>query len=305
MSIEKTNSMFEHLDLSLLRYFFNVASYGGFSKASRATGISQPSLSLGLQRLEKILAINLIERSSVKFSLTPAGIKLFSFCQKLEGNLDEVLTSLSQNLSTVRRRYRIGVAFSLGCAPLSSLCKSIHQSTESVDLELTSGGSFQLLDALNAGAIDAAIVSDDASDPRIRLIPLRTDRVTFVISRDRLKLFQAKTWKQAVSKIPLITYSRDTPMRSLVDKICFTEKLQFSGSISVNGVDALKSLIMRGAGCGFVLRSSVESELKDGSLLEAPGISISLPRRNLMLATRIGEEACEAAMQVRTLLNDN
>src|SRR5271170_3763124 len=113
MSIYNTNSLFQQLDLDLLKHFYAVATFGGFSKASRATGVSQPSLSLGVQRLEKNLGVTLIDRDSRRLSLTKPGLSLLTFCQRLEGNLESIADALGTKAVSVRRRLRIGTALSI------------------------------------------------------------------------------------------------------------------------------------------------------------------------------------------------
>ncbi len=63
------------LDFSLrqLQYALAVAEEGGFGKAARACGVSQPSLSAQLARLEEALGLRLFERHARGVQLTRAG----------------------------------------------------------------------------------------------------------------------------------------------------------------------------------------------------------------------------------------
>jgi DNA-binding transcriptional LysR family regulator len=289
MPIYITNSIFQQLDLSLLRHFYAVASFGGFSRASRATGVSQPALSLGLKRLEKALDVILIRRVDQKFALTNEGLALFALCQRFETHLDSTLNSFRSRGTHTGRRLRIGTALSIGFDPLVSLCLQNSKNKGFTEIEMVTQNSFQLVDDLSEGRLDAALVPDDVYDNRLAFKKLWSDRVIFVVSKGSRGDFKSKSWKQNLTLLPLITHPRETPMRALVDKICSEHDLQFKMVYSTNSVDALKTFVARKAGGAFVLRSLVGDELKAQRLVEA-GLPFELPKSGVSLATRSDEQ---------------
>jgi DNA-binding transcriptional LysR family regulator len=269
MSIYKSNSLFHRLDLSLLRHFFAIATFGGFSKASRATGISQPALSLGLKKLEKTLGVSLVDRKARDFALTQAGLTLLTFCQRLEGNLEAVVSDLDADVGSVRRRLRIGTALSIGFGPLVDVCASNSQSRDPFEIELSAQNTYQLLNEIVEGTLDAALVPGDVYDTRLSFSRLYQDEVIFVYGNLLKKHFTHKEWGAESDQITLVNYPRETPMRSLVDKVCVENKLHFRSVLSVNGIDAIKKFVVRGIGGAFVLRSLVQEELARKELFEA------------------------------------
>ncbi len=304
MSIYNSNSVFHQLDLDLLKHFFAIASFGGFSKASRAIGVSQPALSLGLQRLEKSLDVTLIRRDSRQFELTKSGLALLNFCQRLEGHLETVVDALGTKTVSVRRRLRIGTALSIGFGPLAELCVNASRSAETdgpVELELKAENSYQLLAEVNAGTLDAALVLDDVYDSTLSLSKLSTDHLIFVTGKFHDKVLAGREWRNAMNEVPLITYPRETPMRTLVDKLRMKERLAFRTVHSVNSLDALKMLLLRDVGGAFVLRSLVAGELKTNHLIEQR-LDISLPKCQFLLATRPGEQGNVVAKLITELL---
>jgi DNA-binding transcriptional LysR family regulator len=242
VSIYKENSIFQRLDLSLLRHFFTVSTFGGFSKASRATGISQPALSLGLQKLEKTLGVVLIDRKSRNFVLTQAGLTLLSFCQRLEGNLESVVGDLGAHVGETQRRLRIGTALSIGFSPLVNVCFANSRNKDPFEIEVSAQNTYQLLDELVEGTLDAALVPSDVYDTRLRFSKLFQDEIIFIYGQGLQNFFRGKNWETAVKEISLIHYPRETPMRSLVDKLSIEGGLHFRSVISVNGIDAIKKL---------------------------------------------------------------
>jgi LysR family hydrogen peroxide-inducible transcriptional activator len=303
MSIYKTNNAFERLDLSLLRYFFAVTSFGGFSKASRATGISQPALSLGLQKLEKTLGTRLIERHSGRFSLTESGRLLDSFCKRLEGGLDSLLGDLDGHPGKTTRRLRVGTALSVGFGPLLGACLNNGRADAPLELELWAQTTFQLISALKEGQLDAALVPDDVFDRSLEVTPLFKDRFVFVHAPARKASFRGKNWALEPIAEPLITYPRETPMRSLVDQICAKHQLRFKTTTSVNGLDGILGLVRHGAGGAFVLKSLVEEDLRKKDLLEAE-FPFALPASGVVMVTTKDEHGREISRLLVKKLGD-
>src|SRR5262249_6635678 len=159
------------------KHFFSVATYGGFSKAARATGTSQPALSLGLQKLEKMLGSNLVDRTERDFTLTQAGLGGLNFCQQVEGKLETIGATPGAADGTVRKRLKVGTALAIGFGPLEPLCSHLARSGENLELELTTQGTYQILNDLLAGALDAALVPDDVSDSKLDFHRLAEDKL--------------------------------------------------------------------------------------------------------------------------------
>lgn len=301
MPIYRSDNVFNQMDLSSLRHFFAIATFGGFSKASRATGVSQPALSLGLQKLEKALGVQLIDRNRGRFRLTGSGQDVYSFCKQLEINLESLVGGLGGKDISVPRRLRIGTGFSIGYGPLAKVCLEAASSERQLEIEITAGNTYHLLEAVKEGSLDASLVPDDIFDKRLKVTPLFRDRLIFVHSRTNAQPFTARKWSSGSLDSALITYPRETPMRALVDRLCGKHELRFKTVISVNGLDGITGLVRRGLGGAFVLRSLVDAELRTKELVEAK-IPFELPPTGVALVSAPDEHGDEVVRTLKQLI---
>jgi DNA-binding transcriptional LysR family regulator len=303
MPIFNSNSFFQKLDLSALKHFYAIATFGGFSKAARASGISQPALSLGLQKLEKTLGVRLIDRDSKRFTLTREGFTLLSSCQRIESVLETLVGSLGSSSARVRKRLRIGAALSIGIGPLAKGCAAQARSRDPMELELTTQRTYSMLTGILSGTLDAAIVPDDVYEAGLRFVRIHEDRLVFVVGKAHKKKFEQNKnpWLLAASDLPLLAYPRETPLRSLVDKLCLQNGIRFKSVFSADGLDAIKTLLLEGAGGAFILRTLILPELEDGELIETRP-PFALPKSGIALATREGEQGDEISKTVREMI---
>ena len=77
--------------LRQLRYFVALSEARHFRKAAEAMGISQPSLSLQIGNLEKILGVRLVERGRGPVTLTPEGREVVARASRIMGEVHGIM----------------------------------------------------------------------------------------------------------------------------------------------------------------------------------------------------------------------
>ena len=71
------------MDRYLLRYFLAVAELGSFSRAAAKVNVTQPTLSVGIAKLEEQVGARLFERTTRRVSLTPAGSRFLPRARRI------------------------------------------------------------------------------------------------------------------------------------------------------------------------------------------------------------------------------
>jgi molybdenum-dependent DNA-binding transcriptional regulator ModE len=77
------------MDIVRVRYFLAVCRHGGFSAAARACGVSQPSVTMAVQRLERSVGGMLFERKH-PVRLTPLGMELLPVLEDMQSVADRL-----------------------------------------------------------------------------------------------------------------------------------------------------------------------------------------------------------------------
>jgi LysR family transcriptional regulator, hydrogen peroxide-inducible genes activator len=86
------------MDQGRIRYFLAVCEHGSFTAAAQACGVSQPSITMGVRRLERALGATLFERRHRPVRLTPLGAELHPLLQEVQAASERVVAVATRRL---------------------------------------------------------------------------------------------------------------------------------------------------------------------------------------------------------------
>lgn len=141
-----------------LRSFCMAAKVGGFSKAAELLQLSQPSVSLQIQGLEKELKAKLFIRNGPKITLTDAGKKLLELAQPLVEQMDSLptrFTALHQPEETAEINIAAGEASILYLLP--TIVETFKQRYPHVHIRLHNVSGKSGVEAIRSGDVDFAV----------------------------------------------------------------------------------------------------------------------------------------------------
>jgi DNA-binding transcriptional LysR family regulator len=153
------------IDRTLLRYFLAVVDRGNFSRAADHCRVSQPTLSIGIARLERTLGEPLFIRNSRRVELTPAGVRLSAQARRIEAAFVEAETAAPAQ--TPRKLIRLGLLSTLPSRWVETALAAVRAAALPERLEIVEGRQPDLPGLLGRGRVDAAIGVVDG-DPRAR-----------------------------------------------------------------------------------------------------------------------------------------
>jgi DNA-binding transcriptional LysR family regulator len=147
------------LDIPTVQAFLLVAELQSFTRAAEALGTTQAAVSMKLQRLEAVLEKRLVERSPRAVRLTADGFAFLASARALIDAHDRALSGKRE----VRQQLSLGISDHASGPELVPLLERLHQVSPQLALAVTIGFSRELLDAYDAGELDAVIVRQEGS----------------------------------------------------------------------------------------------------------------------------------------------
>lgn len=197
------------MNLKQLEYFTAVVNEGSILAAARALHISQPPLSTQMKLLEEELGLTLFERGSRNIMLTDAGKVLYERAQGILDMTGAVLEELEQMGRGLHGTLRLGLISSVETEPIIGRIANFRLEHPEMKFRIYEGNTYQLLDKLNTGIIEAAMVRSPFPEEPYECFCLAEDTMMAVGSRRFFPDPGAETISLAqLSRCPLIVYRR-------------------------------------------------------------------------------------------------
>lgn len=153
------------MDLIDLHCFQAVVQYGGITRAAEALHRVPSNVSTRIRMLEESLQANLFVREGKRMQLSPQGKILLDYANRLLQLAQEARGALHDGVP--RGILRLGAMESTAAIRLPTLLARMHQKFPSLSVELCTGAPRPLTARVIAGELDAALVSEPVSDPRL------------------------------------------------------------------------------------------------------------------------------------------
>lgn len=160
------------MNLKDLRYLLAVAEHEHFGRAAEACGISQPTLSVQLRKLEELLGVTLFERSSKTVTPTEACALLIDHVRGAVTEADAILAVARNLQDPLAGRLRIGIIPTLAPYLLPLIFAPLRDALPALELEPWEDQTIVLLKRLRAHELDAALLATEVDGPDLASQPL-------------------------------------------------------------------------------------------------------------------------------------
>jgi DNA-binding transcriptional LysR family regulator len=161
------------IDRYLLRYFLAIVDQGNFSRAAAHCNVSQPTLSVGIAKLERELGAALFFRSNQRVQLTDAGTRFLAHARRIETEF-ELAQSAILTSRAAARPLRIGILHSVAAEPVAAAVRAARDTLAEQPVEILYGSERELIGHLGRGRIDVALtLCERGSDRFLEQVLLR------------------------------------------------------------------------------------------------------------------------------------
>lgn len=149
------------MDIRTMQYYLAVVREGTISAAAQALHVAQPSLSRQMKELEEELGAALFVRGNRKITLTEEGMVLRKRAEEMVRLMQMTEEEISQIKNNISGAVRIGAGESWSFHYLSRAAAGLAKEHPDIRFHVTSGDTRDLVDELNNGLIDFAVIFTD------------------------------------------------------------------------------------------------------------------------------------------------
>ncbi len=160
------------MTLNELRYIIAVAQELNFRRAAEKAFISQPALSLGIQKLEEELGVRIFERGKNEVTVTPVGMEIIEHAQRALEEAERIHEIARQGKDQLSGSLRLGIIHSVGPYLLPDLIPALKKLAPEMTVAIEENITANLDTLLRNGKLDVIIIALPFGDSGIRTMPL-------------------------------------------------------------------------------------------------------------------------------------
>lgn len=232
-----------------LTYFVEVANTLNISRASERLGISQPTLSLAIKRLEHSFGVPLLIRSKTGVKLTQSGQKLLQHARTLISDWENLRGDALKTETEIRGHYTIGCHPSVAVYSLPSILPRLLKENPLLEIRLVHDLSRKITEEVISFKVDFGIVVNPTEHPDLVIKLLCKDEVGFWVSGSR-----------ECDRTVLVCDPELMQTQALL-KLTSKREAKFTRTITSSNLEVVTAIVASGAGVG-IIPGRVASRLK-------------------------------------------
>ena len=236
-------------DPVLLRTFLAVAETRGFTRAAAQLGISQPTVSQHVRRLEQAADRILVVRDTREVEITDNGVAMAGFARTILAAHAAAEDYFSG--TAMKGRLRFGSADDLAITQLPRILRHFRQLHPQIKLELTVDQSAPLRRRLEAGQLDLIFVKTAPGSTDGRLV--RRDTMVWVAHE--------KTTVERDETVPLIAYRGPSVSRQIAIDALEAAGRTWRITCNTREVNGVLAAVRAGIGVAVFPRSLIPEDL--------------------------------------------
>ena len=274
------------MDLRQLRYFTAIAEHGSFSEAAARLHVAQSALSRHTMALERELGVRLFERHARGIDVTASGAVLLDRARRILDEVDRARLDVMAQAALPSGEAVIGTTSTTSRILYGPLAERFARDYPDVRLRFIEGVPYLLLEGLDTGSIDIAVMVDPEPRASLVLEPLVTEQ-EYLIGADRAPgMPDAPCGVEALGALPMILLPRPAGSRVKLDRMTADAGVSLTVTHEVANVDVMKDFVERGLGFGILPHSSVMQGVAEGRYRAVPIGGLTITRTLVRRADR-------------------
>lgn len=273
------------MTIQQLEYILAVDRFRHFARAAEHCRVTQPTLSAMIQKLEEELGVKLFDRTVQPVCPTAVGEKVIRQARVVLSQAAQVKEIISEEKQTVSGTFRLGVLPTIAPYLLPRFFPQLIEKYPELDIRVTEMKTHDILQALHAGELDAAIVASRSDDRMLREETLFYEQFYAYVSRGEA-LFKKELIRTAdVTGERLWLLDEGHCFRDQLVKFCRMEAVKISQmAYRLGSMETFMRMVESGKGITFIPELAFLQLTDEQRELVRP-FAIPRPTREIVLVT--------------------
>ncbi len=291
--------------LRQLQYLKLLSEHGSFSRAAESAHVTQPTLSAGIQELEKILGAAVVDRARSGVILTAAGLEAVRRAQDILARTEDLVQAARGAGLPLAGRFKLGVIPTVAPYLLPRALPVLRDRFPKLRLFLREDLTQRLIASLKAGALDAALIALPYDMSGLDWAHVEDDELLAAAPANHPMTASVRVDPDSLSGDDLILLEDGHCLRDHALAACGLEPPKSFGdeeSFAATSLPTLVQMIGSGLGVSFLPSMAVQAGLTDNAAVTVRPLTTAQSSREIVVAWRTGSSrAAEGRLLAETL----
>lgn len=277
------------MNIQQLEYIIAVDNHRHFAKAAEASFVTQPTLSMMIQKLEDELGVKIFDRSQLPVQPTVIGIQIINQARVIVSQVKQIKEIIQEEKGIVQGVFKLGIIPTIAPYLLPKLMKVHDENGYDIVLVIEETTTGQIIEKLLNGALDGAILATPLKNDKISEHPIYYERFYAYVSPRETSLYAKKELEEDDLNINRLWLLEEVHcFRGQILRICNMRKRKSSHSLfsyEAGSISTLINIVDNNSGLTIIPEMAIEdlTEQQKKNVRPLNGIS---PVREISLVTR-------------------
>lgn len=282
-----------HLNLRHLRFLTSLEAQGHFGRAAAEQGVSQSTLSAGIRELEAAFGLGLVDRTTRRTAFTPAGLAIAEKARALLALADDLVESARASARPLAGPLKLGIIPTIGPFLLPRLLPELKRRFPELDPQVTEDLTAKLIEDLNLGRLDLAILALPYDTRGIETRELFSDPFAVAFPRGHRFAGARKLGAAEIGREKLLLLKDGHCLRDHALAACDLSDRKRNPGVEATSLHTLVQMADAGLGITLVPQLAVDAGLLKGTHLMLRPLNASHKARKIGIAFRKGSARTE------------
>jgi DNA-binding transcriptional LysR family regulator len=282
-----------HLTVRQLEILIAAADAATFSEAARNLGISQPSLSEAVRRMEDEIGTRLFDRHTRSVALSADGRHTVAIAREILREFRLGLESIADRSRARRARVTVAALPSIACAVLPAAVQGLLRDHPGTEIALHDVLHERAIALVTDGVADLALTVRPASLDGLDFIELGADVLHLVCRRDHALASKRRSIWRDIAGQPFVALARTSSVRRLTDAAFVHARVTIEPTYEAEQIPSAAALVE--AGLGVTALPGLTLSMVNSAGIAVRPLGDPLMRRQIGIATLAGRARSAAA----------
>lgn len=256
------------MQIRTLKIYCDVVDRRSFSRAAEENGISQGNASHLVQTLEQHLGVQLLDRSTRPFEVTPEGQWFYDGVRQLVKRYYELKEEVKTLHDVEARTLVVASIYSVGMHHMSAFMQRFSSAHPRAEVQLEYLHPQRVQQQVERGDADLGIMSFPQENAALAAIPWRTEPMAIVAHPSHPFAAEESLPLAALSRHAFVAFESGLPIRAAIDAALDKAGAEATVALEFDNVETMKRAVEAGSGVSILPEPSVRREIAAGDLVK-------------------------------------